>query len=275
MAWTFGQNFGNTKIYPTGGKFGGYIYWDGAGDYTSFGSDADWNFGSDNFTIDFWMYATSNSDERDGIVGIHTSANDYEIHIGLGGSATNWGTGGNNICLSVNYTGAAWGMQAKGTTNVCDSTWHHIALVKSGTTWYVWVDGSEDINETYDFNPGSGTLILGAHVTTDRWYVGRMDEFRLSKGIDRWTSSFTPSSSPSEEDAYTKVLMHFNGDESDSKHTYNITNARFANEADTNFNNSYYFDKRDFEFVLQWLPSQNGLLELIPQRQRVILLRIS
>jgi hypothetical protein len=181
---------GNPEIYSSAGKFDGSMYFDGNGDYLNLGSDSDWNFGSEVFTIDFWMYATSNSDERDGIVCIQNGAVDIEIHIGLG--TTNWGSSGNNICLAVNYSGG-WGIDVVGSINVCDSTWHHVATTKSGTSWKTYIDGVEDISTTYDFSPSAGTLLIGAHITTDRWFNGYIDELRISKGIVRWTTTFSGS----------------------------------------------------------------------------------
>ena len=42
-------------------------------------------------------------------------------------------------------------------------------------------------------------------------FNGWLDEIRISKGIARWTTNFTPSSSEYSTDTYTKLLLHCNG----------------------------------------------------------------
>jgi len=73
--------------------------------------------------------------------------------------------------------------------SITTNTWYHIALVKQGTTGYKLFRGGTQVDATLtDIDPlpnltsafGIGTL------------VGYMDEFRVSKGIARWTSNFTP-----------------------------------------------------------------------------------
>ena len=40
---------------------------------------------------------------------------------------------------------------------------------------------------------------------------GYIDEFRISKGIARWTSNFTPPTEAYTTDLYTKLLLHMDG----------------------------------------------------------------
>jgi Concanavalin A-like lectin/glucanases superfamily/F5/8 type C domain len=165
---------------------------DGSDDYISAGSHADWTLGNEDFTLDFWLYATADSTGRDGIIALQNGGSDVELHIGLGGSATGWSTNGNNICLGVNWNGASWGLQIKGNTNVCNSTWHHVAIVRSNDRWYIYVDGVLDAAGTYTFTILSNTPLIGTHITSDRFFAGQLDEIRLSRGIMRWSGSFVP-----------------------------------------------------------------------------------
>ncbi len=165
---------------------------DGSDDYLSAGSHADWTLGNEDFTLDFWMYATVDSTGRDGIVSFQNGGSDVELHIGVGGDATGWSTSGNNICLGVNWNGSSWGLQIKGNTNVCNSTWHHVAIVRSEGRWYIYVDGILDAAGFYTFTILSNTLLIGTHITSDRFFAGQLDEIRLSRGIMRWSGSFVP-----------------------------------------------------------------------------------
>ena len=40
-------------------------------------------------------------------------------------------------------------------------------------------------------------------------FVGYLDEVRVSDGVARWRSNFTPSTTPYEVDEYTTALLHF------------------------------------------------------------------
>lgn len=59
---------GNATQSSTQSKFGGKsMYFDGSGDYLSTSDNTDWNFGTDNFTIDCWVYFSASSTSQ-GIV---------------------------------------------------------------------------------------------------------------------------------------------------------------------------------------------------------------
>jgi hypothetical protein len=173
------------------------MHFDGTGDAITIDGkapDAAFDFGGNEFSIDFWWYATVNSDERDGLIGLYNNATNYEVHIGLGGDVTNWSTGGNKVCLSINYD-SGWQYQGIGTTDICDSDWHNIRLVRNGTSWKVYVDGTAEITTTQAFGVPSCHCILGAHVTTGRWANGYMDEVYIVAN-ELNSSNFTPRIAP-------------------------------------------------------------------------------
>jgi len=74
------------------------------------------------------------------------------------------------------------------------ATWYHIALVKQGTTGYKLAINGTFIGSTQtntnvipDF---SGVMSIGT-CSGDYW-KGWIDEFRISKGVARWTGNFIP-----------------------------------------------------------------------------------
>jgi len=81
------------------------------------------------------------------------------------------------------------------------TTWHHIAGVRNGNNLLLFIDGV--LVGTFDVtgvsaNDSSNKLAIGrkGECTTGRYFKGYVDEPRISKGIARWTSDFTP---PTEE----------------------------------------------------------------------------
>lgn len=99
-------------------------------------------------------------------------------------------SGGSNIVSITN----AW--------NPAGTTWYHIAYVKNGTSGYMmFVDGTQvgttqtNTNVMPDY---SGSLVIGDQFfsAVHSYFSGHMQEMRISKGIARWTSNFTPPTRP-------------------------------------------------------------------------------
>jgi hypothetical protein len=78
---------------------------------------------------------------------------------------------------------------------VSTNTWHHIAIVRNGNVWTLYLDGTAAESTTV-----SGTLsaatghfsIGGDYYDTTYPFRGYVDEIRVSN-IARWTSNFTPA----------------------------------------------------------------------------------
>lgn len=71
--------------------------------------------------------------------------------------------------------------------------WPHYIMVRSGSTLRVYVDGVQKYSctDTTNFN-AAGPMYIGAFSGGNWSFGGNFDEVRLSKGIARWTSDFTP-----------------------------------------------------------------------------------
>jgi hypothetical protein len=75
-------------------------------------------------------------------------------------------------------------------------TWYHIALVRNGNDWYIFING---VDQTSGGSPdasavpnvGTALLIGGYTTTVQKPITGWIDEFRVSD-VARWTSAFTP-----------------------------------------------------------------------------------
>ena len=181
---------GNAQVDTAQSKFGGASgLFDGTGDYLSVPDHADWTFGSGDFTIDFWLRRNANGATY--LLG--QSHTDYSA----GSRAWEMNLDASDKLQSVVWVSGA-NPENQGTTLsnaiTADNTWHHLAMVRYGNTLTQYIDGIAD-----------GTKDITGMSVQDSAYPlyicslsglspinGWIDEFRVSKGIARWTANFTP-----------------------------------------------------------------------------------
>jgi hypothetical protein len=94
--------------------------------------------------------------------------------------------------------------------------WTHVAVTLSGNTIRLFVDGVESSRDTV--SPGitsSEDLKIGLNHSQNDSFVGNMSEFRITKGIARYTESFAPPSVEFDGSdplfASVSLLLKFNG----------------------------------------------------------------
>lgn len=178
-----------SSISTTESKFGGASLDCGASaGYVTTPDHADFTLGTSDFTVDFWFNRQ----------GYGTPQYPF-LHAGSGG-ATNWGVVGEFISINDKlqcYVRS--GSSAEGhcrSTSVFNATgWHHVAYVRSGSNFYLFIDGVEEATATGSgsVNDSSGSFAVGCRADTlGSIFNGYLEEFRLSVGIARWTSGFTP-----------------------------------------------------------------------------------
>jgi hypothetical protein len=209
---------GNPKLYANTTPSGmlGSMYFDGAGDYLTSSSSPDWNFGTDDFTIDYWIYLYDYVRPASFDPHFYFDSNNYIRHR-------------DNGKINIIFGGSS--QDEAGTSMAYNNTWFHVAIVRSSGTVKVYLNGS-DLG--ISFSPGSLDLSsLGLSIGGFSTYQmhGLISEFRISKGIARWTSNFTPPTEPYTTDEYTKLLLHFEGDKSDNQHILEHVGTRLQSNA--------------------------------------------
>ncbi len=110
------------------------------------------------------------------------------------------------------YDTAGGGSSVDATHTPSTGEWYHIALVKSGTTIAIFINGEQSGSSQASGNPivtSSVPLYFGARFASDTsgYFDGLIDEIRIS-GVARYASAFTPVKRLS-NDADTIGLWHF------------------------------------------------------------------
>jgi len=170
-------------------KFGtGSVKFDGTGDELLATQNSALALGAGDFTIECWIYPISNSFYN----GIYQNNTD-----GNGASGALRITTNNNDQTSLQIATAATGLIYTSTGVVTANDWNHIALVRSGSgsnNLVIYVNGvsAGTATNTTNFSDDYAQIGNAAYNSTDYFFNGNIDEFRLTPGVARYTANFTP-----------------------------------------------------------------------------------
>ena len=159
-------------------------YFDGSDSITIAGS-TDFDFGTDDFTIEFWM-SPDNTSNWDAII---SSQNYY-----TSGYNGNWVVDMNSGNIRIySYDGQSSEASLTATTSL-SSEWQHIALVRNSGTLTFYINGvsagSTSNFSSRSLSDGQNGIKLGTTQGGPTNYDGYIDELRISKGVARYTSNF-------------------------------------------------------------------------------------
>lgn len=176
-------------------KFGISSAFFGASKRLSLADSDDWYFGGGDFTVDFWAYFTSFTNNC-GFFEQYDGA-DYNYQHCMFYSSTD-----NVIYWQYVYGGVAVANYTTAALSLVLNKWYHIAVVRKGSNIYIFING---ISQTLTVTKAVGSsalenmskpLYIGCYGGNMNYMKGNIDEFRISKGIARWTVNFIPPICP-------------------------------------------------------------------------------
>jgi hypothetical protein len=191
------------------------------------------DIGATSFTLEWWMKASLAENSSPGAscgseAGWITGNILLDRDIYGPGDYGDWGISVTNGRIAFGVSNASTGNTICGTRAVANGAWHHVAVTRNQTSGQlrIFVDGvldAEGSGPTGDVsyrdgrptsNPKDRIIAIGAEkhdISTSQYpsYSGWVDELRISNTI-RYTSNFTPPTSPFNTDANTAALYHFN-----------------------------------------------------------------
>lgn len=173
---------GNVKQSNAQIKFGPTsAYFDGTDDYLSLSSSADFQIFNSNFTIETWIYYSSTSGNKC-VFEIYSATN----------NRANVSLVDGNFVYYTEVIGVGSGILITASAPAIN-TWHHIALVKNGSTITLYINGIDSGSTTSTRYPTASSLDLRIGVTsaTTSDFAGYLDDFRITKGIARYTENFS------------------------------------------------------------------------------------
>ena len=215
--------------------YGGSGYFDGSGDYLSVASNTALTFGTGDFTVEGWFYASSFptqpallniGSDAGGLVLTIAGAKIYAYFVGVGNV---FGSGGSTLVTN---------------------NWYHFAWVRSGSTNTFYINGSvygatynSSANHSSTGGAGIGYSVAGSVFNA---FAGYISNVRIVKGTAVYTSAFTPPTAPLTAITNTSLLLNFTNagvyDATSKNDLETVGNAQISTTQSKWGGSSMYFD---------------------------------
>jgi hypothetical protein len=168
----------------------GSLYFDGSEDYITVPDAAAKGMGSSDFTVEGWFNTASTA--RQFLLGDLAAS-------GSGNSCS--------MFMQIHTAGDLRFLVSNGTTDVSiagptsaisTNTWHHIAGVRFGNTLSLYLDGVLQDSGTITFSLQDNAIPYrigrsGGYTANNAFnYNGNIEDFRITKGVARYTEDFDP-----------------------------------------------------------------------------------
>jgi hypothetical protein len=179
---------GDAQISTTESKWNGSsLKFDGSGDYLQVPANADFDFGSSDWTIEMWVYPISGN----AIICSRRSGSGQYTPFWI-----QWDSTTDDYKVRISLTGSSWFINLADIGTSPGGSWDHIMISRSGSTFYGALNGT-----VVTLGTDSGSMMS----TTRDLYIGGnpegslncyIDDLRITKGVARYTSNFTPPAQP-------------------------------------------------------------------------------
>ena len=180
---------GSAQISTAQSKFGSSSLATASGDI-SISTTNIFNFGTSDFTVEFWFYRTGLGNHNNFLVDARPNGNDsntFMLYMPVGTTAPRFHTASSDRITS--------------SINLGTNAWTHIAVVRNSGTTTLYMNGVSggSFSDSTDYvDTGGSTLGFWAGSSTDYANYtppGFFDDFRVTKGLARYTTNFTPPTS--------------------------------------------------------------------------------
>jgi hypothetical protein len=161
------------------------VTFSGTTDYLSVPNNSLFNFGTGSFTVEFWMYPTIAK-----LGQIFDNANSSGV--AAAGLFINWNT------TSFITAGQAFGSAYATSTAVTLNVWTHVAVVRNGSAWTIYLNGVSAGTGTNAVNlTATGPVTIGGNArNTAETFQGFISNLRVVPGVAVYTGTFTPPTGP-------------------------------------------------------------------------------
>jgi hypothetical protein len=181
------ETVGNAQISTSVKKYGtGSMLFDGSGDGLSAPANINLAMGTGDFTIEMWVYGANSGSIVGGAyprifqLGAPQTVNTIECYNASG-----------TMYVEILGTGITFTA-----STLLNSTWNHFAVTRASNSVRAFVNGTQVGSTTTMTNnltsPITNTSFIGASTASSGNFNGYIDDVRITKGVARYTATFTP-----------------------------------------------------------------------------------
>jgi hypothetical protein len=185
------ETVADAQVSTSEKKYGtGSLAFDGTGDLLFASANPQYAFDSGAYTVEFWLYKDSTGSGERGILQMQT-ASLFGLSIFADGTA-----------LYVDERKNAFdGADPRITATITQDAWNHIAVCREGGTsgtLRAFVNGTQSgssVTSNLRSLTSIGPLYVGNNTVAANSFKGNIDDLRITKGLARYTTTFTPPAS--------------------------------------------------------------------------------
>lgn len=164
-------------------KFGSGSFYASGDDYLEANDSDSWSFATAPFTIEAWVNVPSHNSSYRHLI-THQNGSTKMLVVDLLNT---------NKLYFNNYP---TGPSLTDSDTFPTGQWVHIAVTRNGDDWRLFRDGlivaSASSSNSMENVDATRRIALDWSGGGSAWWIGYIDELRISKGIARWTAEFTP-----------------------------------------------------------------------------------
>jgi hypothetical protein len=159
------------------------------------------------WTVECWAYAVGPATNSVLMLGTDSAGTPLGFQISYLNSSI--------VAYLQSTAGSVWdiGVLGVGSGAVSSDAWHHVALVFTGSAYYLFVDGAQSdatANTSYVPNATWNSVQIGCGLISKMSWSGYVDDFRISTTA-RYTGAFTAPSAALVRDASAVAYNSFDG----------------------------------------------------------------
>jgi hypothetical protein len=183
------NSFGSIAPYTTAVD-GGSAYFNGTPDSLSAPANAAYQFGTGDFTVEFWINKPA---AQNGLV----------VDARVSSTAVPWALGVDVSNFPYFYDGTT----PTSTVAITNNVWNHVAVVRTSGVLKIFVGGVQGYSAALAGSlNATGTAKIGG---TAAYTIGYISNLRIVKGTAVYTTAFTPPTAPLTAISGTSLLLGF------------------------------------------------------------------